>query len=144
LISALKILLVIIISRFFGPKKFCEFPLRSQFHQHFLRAFFVQKQIEQLFSGDVWLCKFWHRNFVLKTRAKNVDEIDSRPLMSRENGKFRYFASQPEIEFNVDASPPEDEERLEELMEQATQEFRSYLKNQVGSFFQFFSVVSNI
>jgi hypothetical protein len=62
--------------------------------------------------------------------------VNFRPLLSRENGKFRYFASQPEIESNVNASPPEDEERLEELMEQATQEFRSYLKNQVGRFFQ--------
>ena len=32
-------------------------------------------------------------------------------------------------------SPMEDEEKLEELMEQATQEFRSYLKNQVNNFF---------
>jgi hypothetical protein len=56
--------------------------------------------------------------------------------LARENGKFRYFATQPEVESNVETSPTEDEERLEELMEQATQEFRSYLKNQVEAVFQ--------
>ena len=56
--------------------------------------------------------------------------------MSRENGNFRYFASQPETESNVETNTTEDEERLEELMEQATQEFRSYLKNQVKRVFE--------
>jgi hypothetical protein len=37
-----------------------------QFHQHFTRTFFVQKQIEQLFSSKVWLCKF----LVTKYRQK--------------------------------------------------------------------------
>ncbi len=46
-----------------------------QFHQHFMHAFFVRKQIEQLFSNYVWLCDFWRQNFIQKMR---VDEIDGR------------------------------------------------------------------
>jgi len=42
---------------------------KSQFHQHFMRAFFVRKQIEQLLSNYVWLCDFLHQNFVRKTHT---------------------------------------------------------------------------
>ena len=67
----------------------------------------------------------------------------SQPLLRRENKNFRYFASaeDPEIEeisrktnsseATNDTKVVEEEQRIEELMEQATQEFRSYLKNQV-------------
>jgi len=39
----------------------------SQFHQHFICVFFIQKQIEQIFYDDVWLCNFfapkhWQKN----------------------------------------------------------------------------------
>jgi len=47
---------------------------RSQFHQHFTRAFFfVRKQIEQHFSNYVSAMQF----FVAKISAKNVGEIDT-------------------------------------------------------------------
>ena len=68
----------------------------------------------------------------------------SKPLLSRENKSFQYFASKTEpseIEEEVEKEETkskekeEEEERLEELMEQATQEFRSYIKNQVSSIF---------
>jgi len=42
---------------------------RSQFHQHFMHAFFVQKQIEQLFSCYIQLCNFWRQIFFTKKRA---------------------------------------------------------------------------
>ncbi len=65
---------------------------------------------------------------------------NSKPLLSRDNKNFRYFASKTEstevdekVENKSNEKPEaeEEEERLEELMDQATQEFRSYIKNQV-------------
>jgi DNA-directed RNA polymerase specialized sigma54-like protein len=61
---------------------------------------------------------------------------NSKPLLSRDNKNFRYFASKTEsteVENKSNENPEaeEEEERLEELMDQATQEFRSYIKNQV-------------
>jgi len=38
----------------------------SQFHHHFTREFFVQKQIEQLFSNYVQLCNFLAPKFCTK------------------------------------------------------------------------------
>jgi hypothetical protein len=49
---------------------------RGQFHQHFMCAFFVQKQIQQLSLVRFQLCNFWCQNFVQKTRIHNIDEID--------------------------------------------------------------------
>ena len=61
---------------------------------------------------------------------------NSKPLLSRDNKNFRYFASKTEStevenKWNENPEAEEEEERLEELMDQATQEFRSYIKNQV-------------
>ena len=73
--------------------------------------------------------------------------------MKRENKSFRYFATGGNVASKDDADvdifggkvnagvndddndemDKEEEQRLEDLMEQATQEFRSYLKNQVCS-----------
>ncbi len=50
--------------------------IRSQFHQHFMRAFFVRKQIEQLFSSYIWLCNFWHQNFVRKITHKTLIKLN--------------------------------------------------------------------
>ena len=77
----------------------------------------------------------------------------SGPLLKRENKSFRYFATGGNVASKDDADvdifggkvdagvndddndemDKEEEQRLEDLMEQATQEFRSYLKNQVCS-----------
>ena len=67
---------------------------------------------------------------------------NSKPLLSRDNKNFRYFASKTEsteVENKSNEKPEaeEEEERLEELMDQATQEFRSYIKNQVRLGFGF-------
>jgi len=43
-----------------------------QFHQRFTCAFFVWKQIEQLFSKYVRLCDFWRQNVVCKTHMQNT------------------------------------------------------------------------
>jgi hypothetical protein len=48
--------------------------VRSQFHQHFLRAFFLRKSFWQLCSSYV-LAK---KHFCTKICTKNVDEIDTR------------------------------------------------------------------
>ncbi len=49
-----------------------------QFHQHFMQAFFVWKQIAQFSLVMFQLCTFWRQNFVRKKREYNVDEIDAR------------------------------------------------------------------
>jgi hypothetical protein len=49
--------------------------IRSQFHQHLTRAFFVRKQIEQLFSSYVRLCNFWRQNFVQKLARKMLMKL---------------------------------------------------------------------
>jgi hypothetical protein len=49
-------------------------PIRNQFHQCFLRAFFYKS----LF-GSFFLVTFWQINtFVQKMHAKNIDEIDTK------------------------------------------------------------------
>ncbi len=51
---------------------------RCQFHQCFLRAFFVRKSFRSFsLPSYIPLCVFG-ANFVQNTRAKNVDEIDGR------------------------------------------------------------------
>jgi len=40
-----------------------------QFHQRFTHVFFMSKSFRQFFSSYVWLCDFWHQNFVQKTCA---------------------------------------------------------------------------
>jgi len=57
-------------------------------HPRFMCAIFVQKSFRQLFSSYVQLCDFWHQNFVQKSHAQNVDEIDTmllqkQPFMSQ-------------------------------------------------------------
>jgi len=39
---------------------------RWQFHQHFMRAFFAQKQIAQLSLVIIQLFNFWRQNFDTK------------------------------------------------------------------------------
>ena len=78
-------------------------------------------------------------------------------MLRRENKSFRYFANDADVASKDDADADvdadilggvvntdadddvigredkEEDQRLEDLIEQATQEFRSYLKNQVWS-----------
>jgi len=49
--------------------------IRSQFHKHFTRAFFVWKQKKQLFSNYVWLCDIWRQNFVQKHVHKTLMKL---------------------------------------------------------------------
>jgi hypothetical protein len=53
---------------------------RCQFHQPFMRTFFVQNFWCQNFKPKSQLHSFWCKNFVRKTHAKNVAEIDSRSV----------------------------------------------------------------
>jgi len=48
-----------------------------QFHQHFMLAFFVWKQIVQLSLGTFQVCNFWRQNVVQIMRPYKVNEIDS-------------------------------------------------------------------
>jgi len=49
-----------------------------QFHQRFLRAFFVQNFGDKNYEAGFWVWNFGAKNFVRKMRTKNVDEIDTR------------------------------------------------------------------
>jgi len=49
-----------------------------QFHQRFLRMFFVQNFCRQNFKPKSQLRSFWRQNFVQKTLEKNADEINNR------------------------------------------------------------------
>jgi len=44
----------------------------SQFHQHFMRAFFIGKPIEQLFSNYVRLCNFLVQNYWQKSFCPDI------------------------------------------------------------------------
>jgi len=51
---------------------------RRQFHQHYMREFFVQTLLWQLFSSYMYVVKAAKTMFVQKIRTFNVDEIDTR------------------------------------------------------------------
>ncbi len=54
------------------------YEIRCQFHQHFMRKFFVQMLFQQLFYRYMYVEKAAKTMFVRKICAQNVDEIDTR------------------------------------------------------------------
>ncbi len=60
---------------------------RCQFHQVFIRAFFLQKCFAQLWSSSFWVCIFWQKDIGKKSPQKNVAEIDTRKIAKDENVK---------------------------------------------------------
>ncbi len=48
---------------------------RSQFHQLFMRAFFVRKCFTQLFSSSFWLHIFWQKDVGKKSASKMLMKL---------------------------------------------------------------------
>jgi len=77
---------------------------RCQFHQRFMRVFFVQNFGTKNYKAVFWVWSFGTKNFVQKNARVNVDEIDSRSRGYHSVSRFAGSSHQPTKQGRVNTS----------------------------------------